>query len=306
LTAFRPDYNVDVNIGLLAKGNRVTDERSGWDTGSDQLLASVADGLLTVTLNRPGARNALSLDLLDALARSLDRAEQDDGVRVVALTGAGGSFSAGGDVKVLAAGGSIFGPMDDPERRTARQIAAQRATSVRLWDFPKPTVALIAGPAVGAGLALALACDLRYATSSALLRTGFITVGLAGDFGCTWLLTRLLGPARAKAQMYLSPSLTAERARELGLVTEVFPDDAFAEDTAALLRALAERSPHALQAVKSHIGRAEHAGLAECADAEAQWHVRLLDTAEHRTAVAAVALDRSLPADGGRERSEPR
>jgi 2-(1,2-epoxy-1,2-dihydrophenyl)acetyl-CoA isomerase len=262
-------------------------------TGTDDLQAALDQGVLRVTLNRPGSHNALSLAMVEGLARVLALAADDDEVRVVALTGTGDSFCAGGDVKNMARGESIFGPRDRPDLRSERQKAAQRATSVRLWDFPKPTVAVLNGSAVGAGLALALACDLRYATASAVLRTGFVRAGLAGDFGCTWLLTQLLGPARAKELMYFSPTLPATRAAELGLVTEFFPDESFAEEAERRVRTLSEGPPLALHTIKGHVTRALSEDLAECADAEATWHVRLVDTDEHRAAVAAVARGRA-------------
>jgi 2-(1,2-epoxy-1,2-dihydrophenyl)acetyl-CoA isomerase len=273
----------------------VADDR----TGTDAVVAALDRGVLTLTLSRPDARNALSLEMLDGLARALDSAHDDEDVRVVVLTGAGGSFCAGGDVKSLARGDSIFGPAADPEGRAARHIAAQRGTSVRLWDFPKPTLALVNGPAVGAGLALALACDLRYAAASAVLRTGFVPAGLAGDFGCTWLLTALVGPARAKDLLYFSPTLTAARARDLGLVEEVFPDDSFAEEGLTRARRLAALPPMAVRAVASHVNRALQGDLAECSDAEVRWHVRLVDTPEHREAVAAVARRSGGPRPAG-------
>jgi 2-(1,2-epoxy-1,2-dihydrophenyl)acetyl-CoA isomerase len=191
----------------------VADDRQGLSTGTDQLLASLDGGVLTLTLNRPTARNAYSLELLDALGATLDAAADDDRVRVLVITGAGDSFCAGGDVKVMARGESLFGPMDDLEARRARHAASQRATTVRLAEFSKPTVALVNGSAVGAGLALALACDLRWAAESAVLRTGFTRAGLAGDFGCTWLLTQLVGPARSKELLFASRALAAPDAR---------------------------------------------------------------------------------------------
>ena len=185
-------------------------------TGTQELLATLDGGVLTLTLNRPDARNAYSLALLDALGTTLAAAESDDQIRVVVVTGAGDSFCAGGDVKVMARGESLFGPVDDVEARRTRHAASQRATTVRLSQFAKPTMALVNGPAVGAGLALALACDLRWAAESAVLRTGFVRAGLAGDFGCTWLLTRLIGPARAMELLFTSSALTAPAARDMG------------------------------------------------------------------------------------------
>ncbi len=129
--------------------------------------------------------------MLTALADALDAAESDDAVRVVALGLSAAEFYVrSGDLKVFARGESIFGPVSEPETRTARQREMQRRTSVRLRELRKPTIALINGSAVGAGLALA--CDLRYMAAGATLRTGFVNVGLAGDFGCTWLLDSVI------------------------------------------------------------------------------------------------------------------
>lgn len=257
-------------------------------TGTDDLRADASGGVLTLTLNRPAARNAFSAAMLDALAAALARAEDDDEVRVVVLTGAGPAFCAGGDVKTMARGESIFGPMHDPGLRTARQIAAQRGTVVRLRDYRKPTIALLNGPAVGAGLGLALACDLRYAAASAVLRTGFTAVGLAGDFGCTWSLHRLVGPSRAAELLYFAEPLPADRALALGLVNGVLPDGELLAAGLDRARRLAARSTLALRAVKENLRRAATEDLPACADAEARWHVRLLDSDGHRDAVRAA------------------
>jgi 2-(1,2-epoxy-1,2-dihydrophenyl)acetyl-CoA isomerase len=154
-------------------------------TVTDDLLGHATDGVLTLTLNHPAVRNALSADMLGALRRMLQHAEESDAVRVV-LTGSGGAFCVGGDLTRLATGESIFGPADEPQIRLANQRSAQRATVVRLHELGKPTVARLEGAAVGAGLGLALACDLR--SSATTLNTSFARLGLAGDFGATWLL----------------------------------------------------------------------------------------------------------------------
>jgi 2-(1,2-epoxy-1,2-dihydrophenyl)acetyl-CoA isomerase len=270
----------------------MSDKYPPWvalDTGTGQLLADRSSGVLRLTLNRPESRNALSLPMLDALADMLDLAARRAEVRVVLLRGAGGTFCAGGDLTVLARGESIYGAAGDAAGRLARQQASQRATAVRLHELAKPTLAAVRGAAVGAGLGLALACDLRYAGTSATLRTGFGRLGLAGDFGCTWFLRQLVGPAKALELLYLSQPLPAGRAEELGLVNGTVPDGQLDDHVTHLAHRLAAVSPQALAAMKQHVIRAGTADLARCADAEAEWHVRLVATDHHRDAVRALA-----------------
>jgi 2-(1,2-epoxy-1,2-dihydrophenyl)acetyl-CoA isomerase len=258
--------------------------------GAD-LLADLADGVLTLTLNRPAARNALSCQLLDALADALQFADADDEVRVVVLTGAGTAFCAGGDVTRMAGGESVFGAADDPDARVAAQRRVQRATMVRLHELSKPTIAAVNGPAVGAGLGLALACDLRYLAESARLLTGFLPLGLAGDFGVTWLLRDLVGPSRATELLLLSEWVSGARAVELGLAAEVVPD--LFGHVADVARRLAAASAPATRAAKANVARAGRLDLADAADKEALEHVRLTGTPEHRAAVAHTIVRRT-------------
>jgi 2-(1,2-epoxy-1,2-dihydrophenyl)acetyl-CoA isomerase len=268
-------------------------------TGTPELRVDLdpETGVLVLELHRPEARNALTLTMLTALADALDAAELNERVRVVALTGAGRGFCAGGDLKVFALGESIFGPVSEPGIRAARQRELQRRTTVRLRELRKPTIALINGAAVGAGLGLSLACDLRYMAADAVLRTGFVNVGLAGDFGCTWLLNSLLGPSRTAELLFFATPLTAEDAMREGLVHEVFPADELMAGGRERAGRLARLSAAALEGIKDNITRAQHSSLADAADAEVSWHVRLLATPEHRAAVD--AMNRAIPASGG-------
>src|SRR5215210_1870182 len=190
-------------------------------TGTDDLLAHVEDGVALVTLNRPERRNALSRALLDALADVLRDVEADDEVGCVVLTGADGAFCAGGDVKDMAAGADDlpFGALVERQRRNHHETAG------RLHRMPKPTIAALPGPAAGAGLSLALACDLRYAAEEAFLTTAFARVGFAGDYGGTWFLTQLVGPAKAREMYFFAERIDAAEASRLGLVNAVVPDD---------------------------------------------------------------------------------
>ena len=194
------------------------------DTGTEDLRAEIDDGVAVITMNRPDRRNAFSPAMVSALGAVLARVEADDAVGCVVLTGAGGAFCAGGDVKSMAAppadGRDGAGPSLDA--RIHRQRQNQRATSGRLWSMPKPTIAAIGGPAAGAGLSLALACDLRYAVAGAVLTTAFAKVAFAGDYGGTWFLTRLVGSSKAKELYYFSERLSAQDAERLGIVNAVF------------------------------------------------------------------------------------
>lgn len=258
------------------------------ETGSPDVRADLADGVLVVTLDRPEARNALSAGLLDGLAAAITVAENDAGVRVLLLTGAGGAFSAGGDVDLMARGLSIFGDHDDPAGRTAAQTEAQRRTIVRLHELATPTIAALPGPTVGAGLSLALACDLRYAATSASLMTGFSRVGLAGDFGCSWLLHHLVGPATAKELLYRSAPVPAEEAARKGLVNDVYADAELAAQVLRIARSVARVSAPAMAEIVATARAVTTLGFAEACDRDADTHVRLTLTPEHRSAVQAL------------------
>jgi 2-(1,2-epoxy-1,2-dihydrophenyl)acetyl-CoA isomerase len=266
------------------------------DTGTTHLLASVADGIGTLTLNRPERRNALSGPMLDALARLLARFETDDSVRVIVVTGAGGAFCAGGDVKGMAAGevpaNASGGAPASYDAHVHRQRLSQRETSGRLWSMPKPTIAVLPGAAAGAGLSLALACDLRYAASGAILTTAFARVGFAGDYGGTWFLTRLVGAAKARELYYFSERITAEEGARLGIVNEVFAPEDLERQALARARRLADGPSIAYRYMKENLNRAVHGELVECLDMEAAHHIHTGTTEDHREAAAAFVEHR--------------
>ncbi len=270
------------------------------DTGTEELLATVDDGVAVLTMNRPERRNALTPTMLRALGATLARVEVDDDVGCVVLTGAGGAFCAGGDVKEMAraneGGGGGRATIDG---RIHRQRLDQRATSGRLFEMPKPTIAMVPGPAAGAGLSLALACDLRYGAERAVLTTAFARVALAGDYGGTWFLTRLVGPAKARELYFLSPRLDASEALGLGLLNAVVPDDQLEAETLAVARRLAAGPRVAYRYMKENLNRAVLGELGECLDMEAAHHIRTGLTEDHREAAAAF-VDKREPVFRGR------
>jgi 2-(1,2-epoxy-1,2-dihydrophenyl)acetyl-CoA isomerase len=277
------------------------------DTGTNDLVGRVDQGVGVLTMNRPERRNALSGAMTAAMARALAQFEVDDEVGCVVLTGAGGAFCAGGDVKAMAEntdnGGRGAG---GPETRRSTidesihlQRLNQRATAGRLYEMPKPTIAALPGAAAGAGLSLALACDLRYAAESAVLTTAFARVGFAGDYGGTWFLTRLVGPARARELYYLSPRLSAAEADHLGIVNAVFSDDRLEDEVLAIARQLAAGPRVAYRYMKENLNRAVLGEPGECLDMEAAHHIRTGLTEDHREAVAAF-LEKREPVFRGR------
>jgi 2-(1,2-epoxy-1,2-dihydrophenyl)acetyl-CoA isomerase len=269
---------------------------SELDTGTPSLLARIDEGVAVLTFNRPERRNALSSSMLGGLARLLAQLETDDDVRCVVLTGAGGAFCAGGDVKAMAGetapGGDTAAAPPSYDAVVHRQRLNQRETALRLWNMPKPTIAMIGGPAAGAGLSLALACDLRYAASSAILTTAFARVGLAGDYGGTWFLTRLVGAGRARELYFLSDRITAEEGERLGIVNAVFSPDDLERETLARARRLATGPSIAYRYMKENLNRAVNGELGECLDMEAAHHIHTGTTADHREAARAFAEHR--------------
>jgi 2-(1,2-epoxy-1,2-dihydrophenyl)acetyl-CoA isomerase len=271
------------------------------DTGTEDLLAVVEDGVATLTMNRPERRNAMSAAMNEALARTLAEVEVADDVGCVVLTGAGGAFCAGGDVKGMASGGDTgAGPAPIAyDARVHRQRLSQRATSQRLYEMPKPTIAALPGAAAGAGLSLALACDLRYATPSAVLTTAFAKIGFSGDYGGTWFLTRLVGSGKARELYYFSDRLSADEAERLGIVNAIFPDETFVDEVGEQARRLASGPTVAYRYMKENLNRAVHGELGECLDMEAAHHIRTGQTEDHKEAARAF-VEKRAPSFRGR------
>lgn len=264
-------------------------------TGSSELLSTLVGGILTITLNRPDARNAMSDAMLDALARELAFAEGSRDVRCVALQGSGSAFCAGGDVKAMNSAPLSASAM---EERVRYQQAIQRATSGRLAAMAKPSLAVINGPAAGAGLGLALACDLRIMVRSAVLLTAFARVGLSGDFGVGFFLPRLVGDGRARELMFLPEKVTAAEAHEIGLVNWVCEPDMLADRAADIASRLAALPPTALHYMKENFADAQPGDLGAYMDAETVRHLRCTTTADHREGVAAFAEKRAPHFEG--------
>jgi 2-(1,2-epoxy-1,2-dihydrophenyl)acetyl-CoA isomerase len=263
------------------------------DTGTEDLLARIEDRVAILTMNRPKRRNALSDAMLSALGEVLRAVEVDPDVGCVVLTGAGGAFCSGGDVKGMAEGGNRSGTPVPMDVRIHAQRVQQRATSGRIYEMPKPVIASLPGPAAGAGLSLALACDLRIAADNAILTTAFARVGFSGDYGGTYFMTQLIGPSKAKELYYLSDRIDAKEAERLGLVNRVVPAAALEEETLALAKRLANGATLAYRYMKENINRALTGGdMLDCLDLEATHHVHTGRTEDHREAAKAFVEKR--------------
>ncbi len=253
------------------------------------LLEDAKDGVAILTMNRPDRLNALSREMLDAMLAALSRLAGDAAIGAVVLRGAGRAFCAGGDVKAMAEGAD-FNEVTLEER--AQRLRARMEVSRWLHEMPKPTVAMVRGAAAGAGLAIALACDLRVASDTAKFTTAFARVGFSGDFGGSYFLTRLAGPARAR-ELYLTAEVfDASKALALGLVNRVVPDGELEEATLALAARLARGPRVAHRYIKRNMNAAESGTLGEVLDLEAWHQARTGATEDHREGARAFAEKR--------------
>jgi 2-(1,2-epoxy-1,2-dihydrophenyl)acetyl-CoA isomerase len=273
--------------------------QSQIDTGTPDLLASLDAGVLTLTLNRPDARNAMSRAMTQALADQLAAAELDPAVRCIVLTGAGKGFCAGGDVKGMAASGDGTVGQNTIDGAIHRQRINQRATAGKLFKMPKPTIAALPGPAAGAGLSLAMACDLRIMSSTAIMTTAFAKVGFSGDYGGTYFMTQLVGAAKARELYFLSDRVSAEEALRIGLANWVCEPDQLAAKTREIALRLATGATVAYRYMKENLNRAMNGEVDDCLDLEATHHVHCGQTQDHRDATKAF-VEKREPVFNGR------
>jgi enoyl-CoA hydratase/carnithine racemase len=265
------------------------------DTGQKDLIGRIEGNVAILSFNRPEVRNALSEGVYAGFEAALPVIASHRDVRVLMITGEGGAFCSGGDVKGMNAshkGASSASPVNIEDRVNGLRHR-QNLVSRALRTLPQPVVAALPGAAAGAGLSIALAADLRIAAERAIVMTAFANVGASGDFGTSWFLPRLVGEAKAKELMFTSPRLSAREAMDLGIVNVVLPDDDFATAAVAWCQKLADRAPIALRYMKENINRAGDVSLQAALDAEATAMVRTMSTADHREAAAAFVEKRS-------------
>ena len=261
--------------------------RRELDTGTEQVLCHVEERVAHVTLNRPEARNALSMEMKQALHRLVPSLGDDPEVGCLLLSGAGSAFCAGGDTKRMAEG-----PPLEREPRL-RQLKWEHQIPAAIHRLSKPVIAALSGPAAGAGFALALCCDLRLFAESAFVTTAYARVGLSGDYGASWFLTRLVGTAKARELFFTSARVAAQEARALGLANRVLPDAELASAATQLARSIAAGPPIALRYMKENLNRALDEGLEACLDVEAERMVAGAFTEDYVEAMKAFSEKRT-------------
>jgi enoyl-CoA hydratase/carnithine racemase len=257
------------------------------DTGTDELLCVIRDRVAIITLNRPDARNAMSDRLTPALRTMIRFCGESPDAGALLITGAGTAFCAGGDVKGMGAHRDKKKLEMSFDDKVADLQERQRLLTGALVSVRKPTIAALPGPAAGAGLALAMACDIRIAAQSAFVSTGYLKVALSGDYGIAWLLTRLVGTARARELMFTAERVDAERCERIGLVNRVVPDDRLQDEAFAMAKAMADGPTLALRYMKDNLDEALAFDFATARDQEAERLIRLTTTADHKEAVQA-------------------
>jgi 2-(1,2-epoxy-1,2-dihydrophenyl)acetyl-CoA isomerase len=261
---------------------------------SDTVLFTVREGVATITLNRPDALNALTVEAKESLFEAVRRAGEDPAIRAVVLTGAGRGFSAGQDLREHVA---MLESGDPTPLNTVREHF--NPVVLALATMPKPVIAAVNGMAAGAGASLTFAADFRIAAESAKFLLAFANIGLTLDSGASWTLPRLIGHARATALALLAEPVTAAHALEMGLVNAVVPDGTLMAATEELAVRLAAGPTAAYAAIKESLAFAATSTLAEALEREAELQARAGATEDHRAATAAF-VRRERPTFTGR------
>jgi 2-(1,2-epoxy-1,2-dihydrophenyl)acetyl-CoA isomerase len=243
----------------------------------ETILYERSGPVATLTMNRPDRLNGMTTKMLREAHECLLAATLDRDLKVLVLTGAGKAFCPGADLQLTAAGA------DADERSSTDDFRVP----LLLHTMPAVTIAAINGACAGAGLGWALACDLRYATPLARFNTAFLDVGVAGDMGGPWSLPRIVGAAKARELYFMPDKFDAAEAARIGLVSKVFPDEAFRADVGAVVTRISEAAPIALRTMKAHFVDAERMDFAAYIELETAHHLPMFNTHDTREAFSA-------------------
>lgn len=247
----------------------------------------------TLTFNRPDKLNALNGELISRSIEALTTWAEDAEVGAIVVTGAGRAFCAGGDVSMMAK------DEDWTLEQNIDRLRAWQELSALLYRHPKVTIASVNGFAMGAGLGICLACDLRIASEQARFGTAYAKVGFGGDFGTTWLLTHYAGAPKAKELLFLADIFDAAEAQRLRLVNRVVPHDQLEAQTAELAQRIAHGPLTSFRYMKANVNFATATDFRTMLDREAETHQRCGQTEDHKEGVAAF-LEKRTPRFTGR------
>lgn len=265
------------------------------------VLTHLDDGILTVTLNRPESLNGLTVSMTRMLNDRLREAAASPEVRVVVLTGAGRAFCAGGDIK-------SFKSIDENDAQWVRfkddplwndiDSAAERTRGnsegpLLLHRMPKPTIAMLRGACAGAAVALAGACDFRVASDTTFFTTAFARIGVSGELGASYYITRLVGVAKARELFFFADRVPATEALRIGLVNKIVPDDELQAEVTRFARRLADGPPLALRYIKANLNAAETATAEDVVALEALHQARSIRSADAKEAISAFLAKRT-------------
>ncbi|GGA78970.1 2-(1,2-epoxy-1,2-dihydrophenyl)acetyl-CoA isomerase [Nitratireductor aestuarii] len=266
---------------------------------TESINISIDSGIATLKLCRPHVMNALAASTIRELRSALASLRDNAEVRTVVLTGEGKAFCTGADLSDPEI--SLDGPLSQRSEKLAQLMRGEINPTVSdLLHFPKPTIAAVNGPAVGAGIGLALSCDIVIATQSAYFMNVFTPrMGLVPDMGVTWHLERLVGRARARGMTMLGDRLSAHDAAEWGMIWKAVPDAELAAEVSATARRLADAPPLALRALSEILDEAGSNGFDEQLDREGEVQCSLVSTADAQEAVTAFR-EKRLPHFTGR------
>jgi len=270
----------------MASATNSSSSSSSIDTGTDELLCRIEDRVGVITLNKPHKKNALGDVLTPALRQTLLTMEEDDRVGCVLVTGSGDAFCSGGDVSGMGPGAGSKAPAAKQDR-IAELTHKQVTLTLRLHELSKVTIAALPGPAAGAGLSIALACDLRVASDNAFITTAFKNIGLSGDYGASWFLPRLIGLAKAKELFYTAARVDAAEALHLGLFNKVFSQANFAAEALDYAREIANGPTMALGRMKVNLNSGMDQSLRDSLVLEAEHLIASAGTAESKEAISA-------------------
>ena len=255
----------------------------------DVILTSLEDRVATLTFNRPDRMNALSPEVFARSIETLANWEEDPSVAIVVVTGTGRAFCAGGDISAMSRENAEPRPLEEriDWLRRAHRLSAM------LYQMSKVTVASVNGFAMGAGLGVCLACDLRIASDQAKFGTAYAKVGYGGDFGVTWLLTQYAGAPKAKELLFTADTFNAAEALRLGLLNRVVPAESLATETRALAKRLAAGPLVSYRYMKANVNMAATVDFRTMLDRESETHMRCGQTEDHREGVQAFLEKRA-------------